>query len=130
MNKKTVCITVLLISLLTSTNSTLAKEWFQGGTLQNSVLVEWQEADIANQISTAVSWISELIGQDNYANVFARSEDLARVMAVMVVECVDSQIPYVVKMGFKLTEQKSQRVALLCMETFQDGKDGAWKDLY
>lgn len=130
MNKKTVSITVVLISLLTSMNSTLAKEWFQGGTLQNSVLVEWQAADIANHISTAVSWISEQIGQDNYANVFARSEDLARVMAVMVVECVDSQIPYVVKMGFKLTEQKSQRVALLCMETFQDSQDGAWKDLY
>lgn len=89
--KRLECIAFVLNYLFIFMNSALAKEWFQGGTRQHSAFSEWQEANITNRISTAVSWISEQIGQDIYANVFARSEEIARTVAVIVLECVDSQ---------------------------------------
>lgn len=61
--KKILLASVLLVGSLSISN---AAEWYQGGTLHNSTMGEWEKAKESNKLATCADWVSSLYLEKKY----------------------------------------------------------------
>jgi hypothetical protein len=82
---------VLLIGYFTSdgeieTTKSVSLEWYQGGTLHESTVNDWNAATHRNKLATAADWTTGVIGQSEFARIGLSG---VRTKATELVKCID-----------------------------------------
>ena len=66
-------------------SESLITKWYQGGTLHESTIREWNAATYDNQLATAADWTTSVIGQDEFERIGLNG---VRVKAGELVKCI------------------------------------------
>ena len=106
-------ITFLLITLsffFLTINAT-AQEWYKGGTLHNSNLLEWKKASEKNKLATTGDWIVAIF---NKKGISLGSENKIKEKAVEIRMCTNNRISKF-KSQNNLKGIKANEIAYKCM---------------
>lgn len=76
-----------LISL--SVSETLAREWYQGGTLHQSTISQWASASSRDRLATAGDWAVNVLGVTEVRRI-GKNGMLAKAASLVV--CIDESI--------------------------------------
>ena len=61
--KKLLLVGILLAGSITTS---LAAEWYEGGTLHQSTMAQWSKGSEADKLATCADWVSKLYNEDKY----------------------------------------------------------------
>ena len=57
-------------------NSLPTKAWYEGGTLHDATVAQWNAASNANRLATASDWVTVMTGWDTLEEAREKAEDL------------------------------------------------------
>lgn len=61
-------LSVIVIGLFVLPITSIAGEWYEGGTLSSAGLLEWQDASMENKIATSADFVASLYGKKFFKN--------------------------------------------------------------